>query len=183
MHRIGCGAQTEDLRVETDGHVDVIVAGHEEEGIARRAEFTVLLNSVDLARSAAGLAWRGHEGTRRRTTLGRKSGACGAARKEQRAQEQEIQREIETIGCLSSLYGERSSRPFYAAWAIDSTIRWRRRRQGSHYPAQAKLGRGTPFSCRSNWGRPQGLKPIRYGHCTTEVAPDTSHSRQLFRSL
>ena len=37
-----------DLRVETDGDVDFVVAGQEQEGKARRAEFTVLLDGVDL---------------------------------------------------------------------------------------------------------------------------------------
>ncbi len=45
---IGRSAKTEDLRVETNRNVDVIVTGQEEHGVARRAEFTVLLNRVDL---------------------------------------------------------------------------------------------------------------------------------------
>src|ERR1700722_4570106 len=42
------GAEAHNLCVETNGHVDVIAARQEEQGVARRAEFAVLLNRVDL---------------------------------------------------------------------------------------------------------------------------------------
>ena len=45
---VGRGAEAEHLRVEADWHIYVIFAGQEEQGVAGRAEFAVLLDCVDL---------------------------------------------------------------------------------------------------------------------------------------
>ena len=45
---IGCGSEADDFGVEADRYVDVIFAGKEEKGVARRTELAVLLNGVDL---------------------------------------------------------------------------------------------------------------------------------------
>ena len=48
VNGIGRGPDADHFRVEADGHVHVVLAGEEEQCVARRAEFAVLLNGVDL---------------------------------------------------------------------------------------------------------------------------------------
>ncbi len=70
---VGCGAEAGYLGVEADGHVEVVVAGEEEEGVALRAELAVMLGGVDAVDCGlhCGGRSRGREDADVRTEVGR----------------------------------------------------------------------------------------------------------------